>query len=380
MQVKLILFALIFLSCSNTFVFAQTTSEIERITRKVGCLVTYDESDEIESTALVRYVLVGNEREARSFLNFKTWITRFLDRGKERNASKVKQCRKRGQTGGGSGGGGNPGGGGGENPGEGGEGGGGGSTTQDACSIVGDSSSSSQSARIINGIVCDIGDSPIVQLVISVDGTPTAACTGTVVSKRAVIFAAHCLTELGGEPSSVAIIPAGDVSKAITTASFDWNRDFDFDQDNVPGNDDIAIALTQIDIPTRVVDILKTNNVKVGETAIIAGYGVKDSKENPGTSSEESDGNLRAGLMKVSTASEEEINAIFSYSSNTTPGKNSMTCSGDSGGPFLIKRDSKWILAGVTSYGSIGCGPNAIAGFANITDPANQAFLAQYLP
>jgi hypothetical protein len=359
-------------------VSAEVSTEIRKITPRIGCLLTYEDS-ELHSTALVRYITINSEKNPIRFLLFKKWIELFTERGKQRRVKQVKRCRRQGRTGWGGGGTGQPGPG---NPGGGNLGEGGGKTGINACDVVGDLNNTSAGQfnfRIINGIICNIGNSPIVELIINVGDQPRAICSGTVVSSRAVVFAAHCLPELGSIPNSVTIIPGGNASLAITTSNIDYNRAYDFIQDGIPGNDDIAIAIAEVDIPTRAFKILTNNNIKVGEKAIIAGYGNKDSSFNPGTDSGSRDGNLRAGLMKISTVTTEEVIANFNFSDNKTPGKNSTTCIGDSGGPLLVKRGEEWLLAAVTSYGGQRCGPTDRAGFSNITDPANQAFLAQYL-
>ena len=252
-----------------------------------------------------------------------------------------------------------------------------------ACEVAGDSSLSNPDEielRIINGIQCTVGDSPVVELFMNISGIPIAVCTGTVVTPTAVVFAAHCLSELGVTVDSVTIVPGGDEALAITTTQIATHSDFDFTADGVPGNDDVAVAVTSTEIPTRVARMLEVNDLSIGEEVVIAGYGNQDSEMDPGFDSGNRDGSLRAGKMVVGLVSEEEVIANFTFADDRTPGENSTTCVGDSGGPLFAFRDGEWVLAAITSYGGATCGPVDIAGFANITDPAIQSFIEDFIP
>ena len=68
---------------------------------------------------------------------------------------------------------------------------------------------------------------------------------------------------------------------------------------------------------------------------MIAGYGVDENDRS---------GRFQAGTMTVSGVRDRFIDTEFN-------GEGSNTCSGDSGGPFLVHTGSEWALAGVTSGG-----------------------------
>ncbi|MCB0320983.1 MAG: trypsin-like serine protease [Bdellovibrionales bacterium] len=390
--------------CANTVAYAapgvvaRSSSEIIPMsdTGNIGCLVT-TASSELVYAEIIRFRQVGSSYEVkRIFGNADRFLKRLRKKGERTLLRKLKRdCLSRAygdvpsSIGGGSSGGGG---------GEEGSGGGnsncpvespfssGANTGIDACEVLGASSHSQSlglasevSERIINGNQCETGDSPIVRLLItSSDGV--FACTGTVVAPRVVIFAAHCLAS--SNVRTVTIVPGGSTQNSVTATSFAKSQAYDFGDDGVYGNDDVAIALTECDLPTRAVPILQKNDLSVGETGLIAGYGNRDSSLSPGTDSGSGaeDGSLFGGKLVIAEISQEEIISEYSYAANPVPGENSNTCVGDSGGPLVVERDGEWVLAGITSYGNVGCGPEDISGFANITDSAIRSFIAQYAP
>ncbi len=392
-------FLLVFLPAN---LYAETVITLVK-GKKIGCR-TIEDGDVVQAE-LVKLKTVDSEQMVTAVIpggKFKKRQKKIsLDannstgkRNKARKAfKKAKKCLKQnntsdgesgsgkgGSSGGGSGGGSEGGGSEGGGSGGGSEGNGNGSASDAPCDVVGDDSTIS--TRIINGNKCSIGNSPVVEIFINNNEIPAGVCTGTVVTSRAVIFAAHCVdsTTTGFNPSSVTIVPGGDDSSAITTSNFTFNTGYDSTNGVAPGKDDIAIAITSSDIPTRTIGLLQTNDLEE-ENAIIAGYGLQDSESNPGVSSGDRDGNLYAGKMTIAVVSTDEIRATFDYDDETTPGENSNTCSGDSGGPMLVFRSGEWLLAGITSYGIVqNCGPTDLSGFANVTSPTIRSFLSDNLP
>jgi hypothetical protein len=131
---------------------------------------------------------------------------------------------------------------------------------------------------------------------------------------------------------------------------------------------DVAIVIASSPIGSTTFDLLPSNDLKAGESALIAGYGLTENLIPEG---------LRAGFVTIQSADSTSITAAW----NSTAGSN--TCNGDSGGPIMVKRNDKWYLAGTTSNGDArNCGVTEgqdISRWANINDASNRVFIRNYL-
>lgn len=254
-----------------------------------------------------------------------------------------------GGVGGGTGGGGTGGGG---------NGGGGGTTS--ACAIIG-APQSDISALIVNGEKCGSAESPIVQLIMTFTAGFQGSCTGTVVSSTGIVTAAHCLE---GGVRSVAIRVG---SRTIQAASFAYHPLWT-SQNNPLELNDVAVVVASSAIGKNTFNILANDDLKAGETALIAGYGLTENLVAEG---------LRAGYVKIQSTTPSSIIADW----NSAAGSN--TCNGDSGGPIMVKRNDTWYLAGTTSNGDArNCGVTEgqdISRWANINDPSNREFIRNFL-
>lgn len=396
------------------------SSEIERIRGRLGCwseVYSFDGFDgEYTYTSIVRFRSQGGEETVRRVLNSRRVVKRLRKRRRALSSSSqrarigrairgIKSCRRAeqefvddgsfalpGAGGGGGSGGGEEGGGeeggsgGGEEGGSGGGEEGGGNVGSDPCEIIGDSSASDRNPRIINGDKCEIGNSPVVELTITSSGVPIGLCSGTAITKRAVLFAAHCLVNDSGSQfgDGVIAVPGGDDALAVATTDVTPNPFFSGLAVTPFGEGDVAIALFGTDLPVRTASILQTNDLDLGETVIIAGYGAIEQSPGSGASTSNDpsrifDG-LRAGKMTIANIFTSEILTLFDFDGEEA-GENSNTCVGDSGGPLLVEREGEWVVAGVTSYGfNAACGPTDTSGFANITDPQNLEFIEGLVP
>lgn len=241
------------------------------------------------------------------------------------------------------------------------------------CDVAGDTGIS-KNLRILRGDKCDIGNSPVVQLLLYYNGERRASftCSGSAIAGNVVLFAAHCVEE---GISAIEVVPGGDRSKSIFAKGVVKNSLFNFSV--LPrGRGDLAIAFLDEILPTRTVKILTSDNVKRGEKSIIAGYGLVDSQFFPGIASDEFDG-LQAGTALIEEVRATEIMTRYTQSNPNQAN----TCSGDSGGPLFIKRNGEWLLAGVTSFGtSSNCNFGELSGYAKLSDPENIAFINRHAP
>ena len=209
---------------------------------------------------------------------------------------------------------------------------------------------------IVNGSACDSTTSSVVMLVIrQADGVSVSRCSGAVIGSQAVLTAAHCVL---GNPIGVTVV-AGD-SPDITAQTFAAHPEYR----PSPYPLDIAVITTSRPIGRRAIPLLVSRTGRVGETGVLAGWGV----DQNGDSSM-----LRAGVAAIDFVGDTFLTTRFSASETGT-------CSGDSGGPLLLSESGEWMLAGVASTESTiprrtprpartasastrACGPSTISSF-----------------
>lgn len=222
-----------------------------------------------------------------------------------------------------------------------------------ACSAIG----LSGATAIVNGAECNTANASIVLLNLKdAAGAQAGSCTGTVIAPRAILTAAHCL------PSTTASINVflGSGPQQVST-SFAPHPQW---RESNSTNYDVGVILMPADIGRSAVPLLLSRDARVGETAIITGWG-KDAAGNLAT--------LRAGSATITG-----VTALTLQTTSTTNA--SSVCQGDSGGPILIQEAGTWSIGGVISANStLACsfGDNF---YANLRQPDIQSFILARVP
>jgi len=197
-----------------------------------------------------------------------------------------------------------------------------------------------------------------------------AMCGGTLINRRYVITAMHCVADDKGKLADTVTVAIGehDIKKdienhkaqSITAEKIIVRKDYDSNG----MNNDIAILRLSKDVtfnPNVVPACLPTNKAQTfaGLDAVVSGWGsvAQGGKISPV---------LKETNLKILKQTDAEC-AFFGTSGSLSNTKmcaykeGTDSCQGDSGGPLVIKQNGKNTLVGVVSYGA-GCAMKGMAG------------------
>jgi secreted trypsin-like serine protease len=229
----------------------------------------------------------------------------------------------------------------------------------DTCNALGGASVPAGTA-ILNGAECT-NPSPVVLMNMrDADGRGLGACSGTLVTPRHILTAAHCLDqdELS-PPVGIVRVWLGSPPQIDTTA-FVHYPNYRFNQSGF----DVGIVTMAEDLPRTPVPILTSRDAREGETAIIIGWG-RDQNDSSHI--------LRAGSTRISRVAGGFLETAFSPPSSSV-------CSGDSGGPILVQEGGAWVVAGITSATSTNICNDGTNFYQAVRHPSVRDFILQHAP
>lgn len=172
-------------------------------------------------------------------------------------------------------------------------------------------------------------------------------CTATIISPTVVLTAAHCVDpSLAGTGLVYSVLTGNDLTdKAHPSPKLavkETHFDPQFDHNNILNGHDIAVAI--LETPTTIKPMAwndaPLDATQKGKPARIVGYGLNDGLGQKG-----------AGIKRMANVKLNDFDDLLVKTGDLLH----TICSGDSGGPVLMKIGGVEKVVGVNSFGIIFC-------------------------
>ena len=212
-----------------------------------------------------------------------------------------------------------------------------------------------EAAEIINGDSTTIYEA-VPYLSLQLGESAAAGCTGSLVSPRVVLAAAHCVDSAPDEPDVTGVsayfgttVNGGDDLFLEEIAAEDWI----FMEGWSLAAGDFSLILLEHDAPVEPLPYNTTNldnlDLSTSTPLHLVGWG-NTVGGNPGSGS---------GTKREVTVTLDDYNEWIVFYGDNDSGN---TCQGDSGGPGFLSIGGQEVVSTVTSYGIEGCGGGSGAG------------------
>lgn len=180
----------------------------------------------------------------------------------------------------------------------------------------GDSSDPCTTLKIAGGQSCS-SPPPAIAMV----KLPSAYCSGTFITKRHVLTAAHCF-EFGGASSTRIETPNFSYQAAAVSVHPSFNPS------SISDTYDIAVVTIGSDAPVNPVPINTSRAVQVDDSVVTYGYGLDQNDQTAFARIVNGEAPVKATALNIIGVSPSSINSISNGTGDT--------CAGDSGGSLLL--------------------------------------------